>query len=326
MKKSPKRKKRDLITISFVIVTVGIILVLLFLVMTGRKQNNLDPTEESQTLIETKDQEVSNQNNVNIIKSQPISQPTSEAVSEIPELDKMNLAIVGDSISSFSEYTSTGYPSCYPYGDLDDVSQMWWSLVEQNTGVHVKVRASYSGGTCSGNSLDDIQGMSSCSNKRINDLLIDGNQKPDIIIIFNGINDYINCTPIGNFDGTSILTDGVKESFSEGYGLTFQKLKETYPKARIYCCTLLETAGGYNPPIEGERKNSQNLTVGDYNACIRKLADAYKTEVIDLAVETGITYDNRDQYTVDSIHPNQAGMKKISDIISKKLNLINTSQ
>lgn len=235
------------------------------------------------------------------------------------KLQDMNVSIVGDSISSFSENVSFGYPSCYPHGDIDSVNQMWWSIVEQNTGVHMSVKAAYSGGTCSGNSLDSELGASSCSNKRIQDLKVDGQKGPNIIFVFNGINDYINSTEIGTFDGKSNLDEGEEITFSEGYGLMLQKLKAEYPNAVIFCCTILETAGGYDSPDEGQCLNKLGNSVANYNECIRKLSGAYGCKLIDVSTHSGINRDNQEQYTVDSIHPNQAGMKKIAEVISNEL-------
>lgn len=97
-----------------------------------------------------------------------------------------------------------------------------------------------------------------------------------------------------------------------------------YPKTRVFCCTLLDTAqSGYDQlePNIYPTKNTNGETVKQYNDAIVNVANALGADVIDLHA-CGINFFNLSTYTGDLLHPNAQGAQFIGyksaiDIINK---------
>ena len=95
-------------------------------------------------------------------------------------------------------------------------------------------------------------------------------------------------------------------------------MKETYPKADIFICTLpYETwTDGSNP----EGKNYPGLRE-KYNEIIKDISKTLKVQLIDIAPCITSSTESMDKrtYLGDNIHPNALGMEKIADVVSKCL-------
>lgn len=226
-----------------------------------------------------------------------------------------SVTICGDSISTFTGYIPEYYSKFYPEnGAITDAADTWWMQVIQNTGMELHRNASYSGSTVSGQSQDNEDGRFSCGNRRISDLANEEGNPPDVIIIMMGANDLLNDIPLGAYDGVSAVPEGNIDTFSEAYALMLDKIKQGYPNAEIFCCTIAEVSrwdeeGGY--PYE----NAHGLTAKDYNNWITTVAKAKGVSLIDV-YECGITFDNAQENTSDGTHPNASGAKLIADKVS----------
>lgn len=227
------------------------------------------------------------------------------------------LSISGDSISTFTGYIPDYYSKFYPeMGEITDVNDTWWMQVVQRTGMELLRNASYSGATVSGQSQDNHDGRYGCGNQRMADLRGEDGSTPDVILILLGANDLLNGIPLGSYDGVSQVPEGNIETFSEAYALMLDKMKTWYPEAEIWCCTAAEVSrwneAGEKFPFQNEHK----LTMKDYNAWIKTIAEEKGTKVIDV-YDCGITFENADQYTTEGTHPNAAGAKLIADRVCK---------
>lgn len=304
------KKKRNIKILASVIILIVIFLGIILWTILGKnldknKNNTVNP-EQDILSEETKDIEKPD-------SSDEFS--TSQFV-----LSEQSVAIIGDSISAFSEYNSKGYASCYPAGDVQDVSQMWWARVQEATGISFTAVGAYSGGTVTGDSTDTTDGKPSCSDKRIMDLVGSDGREPDIVIIFNGVNDFSGAKPLGDSAaGEEDLAAGEKTNFRDAYALMLTKIKESYPQTRIYCCTLMDCEIKTTLNDNGEYVNEIGLTIDDYNAALREIATYYGADLIETA-ECGITYETLEDYTYDwAVHPNDAGMELVANAVLKAL-------
>ena len=142
---------------------------------------------------------------------------------------------------------------------------------------------------------------------------------PDVIIIYRGTNDmthakYARLTAdyFAPYNWQYPITDGLENDgfgFKEGISLTVKKLREAYPSAKIFLCTLnvfkrinyshFPTNNGYN-------------SLPQFNDAIREAADFFGIPVIDFAKD-GITFENMevDGYITESgkTHPSDKGHK-----------------
>lgn len=224
-------------------------------------------------------------------------QPTLESV-----LSGKNLSILGDSISTYQGYSndanvnSTLKDNVVYYTDSKDttktitsVNNVWWMQVAQRTGLNVLVNNSSSGDT-----------VANAKETRAKQLHNNSGTNPDIIAVYMGINDIKN--------GSSV------DEFRTNYNTLISSIKETYPNADIFVLTHIP----YECPTATvpEMNSSQ---IEPYNEVIREIASANGLTVVDYA-QSGITDDNFMSYIWDyGLHPNAAGMDKISGIFINKL-------
>lgn len=233
------------------------------------------------------------------------------------------ISILGDSISTFNGYIPSGYAAFYPTGDITSVEKTWWYQLINENGMELIKNASWSGSSVTGDSTSTTNAFAGCSNARIN-ALSDGTNIPDIIIIYIGINDFaLNFhRELGDYIGdTAIPSEGNITTFSEAYGLMVKKMLSTYPKAKVFCCTLLETAhSSYDTVNNGvyPTQNNNNVSLGNFNERIKTIANRLGANIIDLH-ECGINYWNLNNNTIDLLHPNTAGALLIKKYIENAL-------
>ena len=203
-----------------------------------------------------------------------------------------NISFYGDSITTYSGYSNSSlYNSTminqkvwYNTSHMKK-SETWWGIVLDGLDkVNICVNNSYSG---------DYTG-SEFALGRAENLHTDFMNKvtnPDTIIVYFGIND---------------CGKRQEATFRQNYFNIIQKMKETYPDATIFCCTLL--AGHV---YAGDR-------LKPFNNDIRYVADQLDVELIDLDRMIGTEfYEDLADLTIDTdnLHPNQAGMKMMGDAV-----------
>ena len=250
------------------------------------------------------------------------------------------IAIVGDSMSTFrgwlpsdvSGFSGTSYDWYYPNGNVDEVGKTWWYQTALNLGILTSdiANTSWSGGTVCGDSTSTTYGKPACSTKRISDIAIHG-FTPDIIIVYIGCNDWYQCGLSGysTILGTWAITDAVPaegtiNAFRSAYALMLSKIQNTYPNARIFCCTILDDwrrdAVADDPSDNAWPSNdAAGYTTTQWNDNIKEIADAFACDVIDIH-NCGITYYNIPSFAVDAgLHPNAAGHAMIARKVTSEL-------
>ncbi len=240
---------------------------------------------------------------------------TSESIDNPNGDEKKYISFLGDSISTYSGWSNnTNYNSSiggnaiwYPnnnyIGANLTVQDTWWHIVAEKLGYELAVNNSWSG---------SVVNTSQTYNVRAKNLHNTSNgAKPDVVVIFMGVNDYAAGTPVGDYDGTT--TPPVNPTnFSEAYGRTIQNILDTYDGVKIYCCTFLPDRKRFPGSA-----NNKGIEDNEYNAAIRTIAKHMGVKLIDLYNDSGIIPQNISQFTVDKLHPNKDGMKKIADTIIK---------
>ncbi len=218
------------------------------------------------------------------------------------------LSIVGDSISTYEGWIPGECRNFYPMsGEITDVSQTWWSMLLEDTGMELCANNSSAASMCAGDSLArDVQ--CGCSSYRLSFTTGSQGRTPDLIIVYMGTNDLVESVPLGNNDGTAAVSEGKIDNFSDAYSLMLDKLQSEYPAARICCCTLapVGTWGVEQPFVAFE--NAQGLTASDYSDRIRLIAGNRGIPAVDL-YHCGIEIDNLSEMTSDGVHLTPAGMK-----------------
>lgn len=232
------------------------------------------------------------------------------------KLEGKHLVIIGDSISSYSGYSPSGWRTYYPQGEVNSPSNTYWYQLA----VALKMtynNCAYSSSRVTGDSTittttGESGGCPGCSDLRMNATSRDG-KTPDVILVYMGVNDWAQGAPIGNFDNNaSIPAEGnLTNNFSGAYALMLKKLRTLYPLARVFCCTIpSSTRRGDTPPFIG---GDATIPLQTYNDTIVNVAHIMGCDVIDLAA-CGINYLSGGLVTVDcdsqglnGLHPNILG-------------------
>ena len=204
---------------------------------------------------------------------------------------------------------------------ITSVDQTWWKKTVNETKMNLLVNNSYSGSRVTA----DYVRKNSAGYKRANQLHDDtgsnAGTKPDIIAIYLGINDFNYGTALGvykeelyytlitnNYDGT--YSYSIPNNFIEGYIIMLHKMVTAYPDADIFCFTLIPN---------GTNINYDRLI--SFNNAIKKIANHYDAEIVDLYSDSGITTQNYLDYSIEKsgLHPDSKGMVAISKTFKEEL-------
>lgn len=224
-------------------------------------------------------------------------------------INNKRVSILGDSISTLEGWNPIGYNVFYKNeicfeSDVCNYSDTWWGQVIEYFNCSILTNNSWSGSRVTKLSTRNELFPSGCSSERINGLS-NGNEKPDIIFIALGDNDWAN--------GAKLHKCHIpEESFSEAYQIILQKIKKTYPKAKIYCFNLFTTYIPNRPTFVFPKIYHGN-NIEDYNRVIAKLAEKNKCQLVDIYSQ-GINIS-----TIDGSHPDKEGMTVLARIITREL-------
>jgi lysophospholipase L1-like esterase len=216
------------------------------------------------------------------------------------------VSFLGDSITTFSGYIPSGYAAWYPNSgaEITTVDETWWMQFLAAGGMELVKNCSWSGSRITGVSTGS-SAAAGCSDKRVADLRGDDGTAPEIIIVLIGINDFNAGVEVGEWDGTSIPADGTVATVSEAFALLAYKLANAYPTAEVFFCTLPES----KKRSWGNDYNSAALA--EYNKAICFVAECFGFNNLDMHT-CGINYYNIGNYTVDQLHPNATGAKRLA--------------
>jgi lysophospholipase L1-like esterase len=270
------------------------------------------------------------ENDTSLQQDDSASQQESDDGSEEQETEEetkmthASVSIMGDSISTFRGYIPDDYKIFFPDGgEVQNVGDTWWKRVIIDMGLTLCSNASSSGSTCAGDSTSKSDPQVACDDMRVGDLAGENGEAPDIIIIYMGTNDLLESIPLGTNDGTTEVSEGDIQNFSDAYTLMLDKVQTKYPDAVIYCCTItpVGTWGTDTPYVEFVNSVGDGLRAQDYNQVIEQIAANKGASVIDL-YDCGITLDNLTETTGDGVHPTPLGMGYIADQVKESLSAV----
>lgn len=234
------------------------------------------------------------------------------------------ISILGDSISTFGDPTSTNqngtycwsyYPTAtcrYSVDGVDsisfDVNDTYWMRLMNRLGSTLGINESYRGTLVTGS------GSTAFNNQTRIDHL-GNNGTPDLILVFGGTNDAGNSATIGTFNGgvysdydTAAKIAALDVStFANAYKAMLIRLMYTYPTSEIVCILPTFTTSYYT--IQA---------LDDYVEIIKEACDFFGIKWIDVRV-SDINIFNKATYLVDGIHPNAQGMQLLANKIYKHL-------
>lgn len=232
------------------------------------------------------------------------------------------ISVLGASTSTFNgvsndeqmNATLAANVSYYPSSFLNNVSDTWWMQLVNAFDLKLCVNNSWSG-SCITTTVDGEE-KAGCMNRATelhNDHLgID----PDIIILIIGGNDALRGYEIGTYSGVGDIYDADQNAyvgdcrlFGQAYATMVHKVKNRYPAADIYVCSMLH----WHP-----KKHDKSLM--PYNNVIQKIAMDFEVTYVDfyhgtaISPETAVTYLH-----TDGVHPNAAGFAQMSACLGRAL-------
>ena len=206
------------------------------------------------------------------------------------------ISIMGDSIST---PTGSATPELvYP--------EQWYNqlVVNHNCTVHVNAEA---GSTIT----EGFQGTAMSNVTRMDDM--DSAFIPDDIMIFGGINDFLQDVPLG------VVTDTVNTTFFGALDVMYKYLLAQNNGTNVWHILPLHTlhaqAGGLIPEYNGVHY----LT--EYIEAIRVKSAQYGVRIIDTFNNSGITVWKVDDISNDGIHINASGHLKVASTVVSEYNL-----
>ena len=225
-----------------------------------------------------------------------------------------NISVLGDSVSSLEGYNPEGYPAFFSADNCEQYNiykpaDTWWGEVIEKLDAKLLKNDSWSGSLVSAQ-ITQAQVFPSSSSDERTSHLHKNDEKPDLILIYMGINDYILGTAV---DGVLRQVERYNyRYFSFAYNKMLEKLKINYPNSEIFCITLNPTRVKDNESFSFPLEYLNN-SLESFNNAIKKSASRNNCRVIDT-----FKY-NETIETLDTAHPTREGMHTLAQLILKEL-------
>lgn len=230
-------------------------------------------------------------------------------------------SVLGDSISTLAGYNPRGYAVFYDgetceKSSVKEMKDTWWGKVIDFFGGELLVNNSWSGSRVTQLPFQERLFPSGCSEERTNNLHV-GELKPDVIIVYLGTNDWANNVPLWSEGLSDLDTERARIPvdmcvFADAYNYMLLNLRNNYPNAEIWCCTLCETFMSNRPDFRFPHKYA-GTHIEAYNDIIRKSASGNRCKLLDL-YSYKIPYDS-----VDGTHPNFDGMNTLATLMIREI-------
>lgn len=133
----------------------------------------------------------------------------------------------------------------------------------------------------------------------------------DITTIFAGTNDFKLNVPLGTI-GLDSDTTWDDTTFYGAYRHLIEAIISQNPNTKIYLFTPIQRN---NAGYDCNFTNTAGFKLIDYVNAVKSIGQMYGIAVLDLYSLSGITRKTLTNYTIDSLHPNDAGHARIADLV-----------
>ena len=268
----------------------------------------------------------------------PTNQTGEEATKASPIPHGAGFSIMGDSISTLGGFIPPRW-RCHYEGEVsipgvDCEGATWWGQVIQHFGGHLVANSSFSGSTVEGFGFP-----AGCSAARAEGLIGIEGEKPQVVLVFMGINDYgwgsarnqvmgmsasrsANPNDLGGQEPVALTVDhDAIQRFKSAYATMLDNIRTVAPDAQIWCLTLAPAFTGNTEGAEAEAASESPLFIyrvrcidlDEYNETIRACAQEAGAHVADVRA-FGVDYES-----VDNTHPSALGMKQIASMVCAQI-------
>ncbi len=244
---------------------------------------------------------------IHVAKLQAMEKEADQAMQLMRALSGKGISFIGDSISSYegwsnnTEYNDTiGNNAVFYTPGILPLEETYWQQLMARGDMELVVNNAWSGSRVFATDASagwDIR----CENLHNN-----AGRKPDIVVVYFGINDLNGNVPFNTDFSNAFYAQVESEgfmpiSFDEAYALMIHKIRKNYPDADVFCCTF---------PDNTITASSMNVK---YNTVIKNIASHYKANIVDFyGTELSKSFGD---YTIDGLHPNAEGMDIMTDTI-----------
>ncbi len=287
-----------------------------------------------------------------VFTAAPTNQTGKEAIKASPIPHDAGFSIMGDSISTLGGFIPPRW-RCHYEGEVSIPSvnsedATWWGQVIAHFGGHLVANSSFSGSTVEGFGFP-----AGCSAERAEGLIGIEGEKPQVVLVFMGINDYgwgsarnqvmgnsasrsANPQDLGGQEPVLLTVDNVAiRRFKSAYATMLDNIRTVAPDAQIWCLTLAPAFTGdaedasatdTTDATASNRTASQSpassplfiyrvrgIDLDEYNEAIRVCAQEAGAHVADVRA-FGVDYES-----VDNTHPSALGMKQIASMVCAQM-------
>ena len=263
----------------------------------------------------------------------PTAQTGEETPATFPIPRGAGFSIMGDSISTLGGFIPPRW-RCHYEGEVsipgvNNEGATWWGQVIQHFGGHLVANSSFSGSTVEGFGFP-----AGCSAARAEGLIGAEGEKPQVVLVFMGINDYgwgsarnqtmgnsasrsANPQDLGGQEPVLLTVDGAAiQRFKSAYATMLDNIRTVAPDAQIWCLTLAPAFTGNMEDAGAEAASESPLFIyrirgidlDEYNEAIRACAQEAGAHIADVRA-FGVDYES-----VDNTHPSALGMKQIASM------------
>lgn len=223
-----------------------------------------------------------------------------EPLTKLSPWHNKNYVSYGDSITW---YDGHGYPN----GELCVGYQ---SIMNKHIGFNSINNSGYSGyaladGTSHGTGV-------------VTEILKSDNTLYDLCSIACGTNDFKLNVPIGEL-GIISESEFDRNTFYGAYRTAIEYLLNQKPTLRVVLFTPLQRD---NDGYDVNKINTSGHKLIDYVNAVRKVGELYGIPVCDMYSNSGFTKLTLDTYTIDGLHPSNAGFKRMGNYATQFVNSI----
>lgn len=268
----------------------------------------------------------------------PTNQTGKEASKASPIPHGAGFSIMGDSMSTLGGFIPSRW-RCHYEGEIsipgvDCKGATWWGQVIAHFGGHLVANSSFSGSTVEGFGFP-----AGCSTERAESLIGTEGEKPQVVLVFMGINDYgwgsarnqvmgmstsrsANPRDIGGPEPVALTVDhDALQRFKSAYATMLDNIRTVAPDAQIWCLTLVPAFTGSTEDTGAEASSESPLFIyrvrgidlDEYNETIRACAQEAGVHIADVRA-FGVDYES-----VDNTHPSALGMKQIASMVCAQI-------